>query len=155
MKYLFLLTAFFAAIVTGCNDKDKQSTTGTTSDTLKTQADTLMADVMAGHDEGMSKYGKLNAMEKRVQYISDSLGKLSVKAVGPLKARMDSLLVDIRSAKKGMDDWMDRFNMDSAVNDLQARIRYLMDERVKVNKVRDDILMVLKKTDSLVRDRLD
>lgn len=153
MKYLFLLACFIASVaVTSCNNENK-SGNETNGDTTKTQADTLMADVMAGHDEGMAKYGRLNAMEKRVQGIVDSLGKLPAKSAGELKQRMDSLLVEIRAAKQGMDTWMEGFNMDSAVNDMQARVRYLMNEREKVNKVREDILDVLRKTDSLVRDK--
>ena len=152
MKY-FLISLLILAGVTSCNNESKKSTT-TSTDSTKLQADTLMTEVMDGHDAGMAKYGKLNAMEKKVKGILDSLGKVKDKSADFMRARMDSLLSEIKSAKQGMDTWMETFNMDSAVNDLGQRIRYLRDEKIKVNKVRDDILNVLRKTDSLVRDKL-
>ena len=109
---------------------------------------------MDGHDEGMAKYGKLNAMEKKIQGWLDSLQMVKNKSAEMMRPRLDSLLSEIRSAKQGMDNWMESFNMDSAVNDMGQRIRYLTDEKIKVGKVRDNILNVLRKTDSLVREKL-
>ena len=154
MRYLCIVVVLCGVLCGSCNNSNNK-TTVTTTDTSKAMADTLMSEVMDGHDVGMAKYGKLNAMEKKVQSIVDSLGKLQAKSAIAMKARMDSLLADIRSARQGMDTWMESFNMDSAANDMRARIRYLTDEKIKVNKVRDDILTVIRKTDSLVRDGLN
>ena len=154
MRYLCMMLLLCGVFFGSCNNSNKK-TTVTTTDSSKSTADTLMSEVMDGHDVGMAKYGRLNAMEKKVQAIVDSLGKLQAKSAIAMKVKMDSLLSDIRSARQGMDNWMESFNMDSAANDMRARIRYLTDEKIKVNKVRDDILTVIRKTDSLVRDRLN
>jgi hypothetical protein len=152
MKYYLIGLVFFAGILAACNNASNKTTT-TSTDTSKSQADTLMSEVMDGHDEGMAKYGKLNAMEKKIQGWLDSLQTLKDKSAAMMRPRLDSLLAEVRSAKQGMDTWMESFNMDSAVNDMNQRIRYLSEEKIKVGKVRDNILNVLRKTDSLFRNK--
>ena len=49
---------------------------------------------------------------------------------------------------------MSEFNMDSAVNNMQERIKYLADEKWKVGKVKEAILGSLAKADSVLRSKL-
>jgi hypothetical protein len=155
-KYLLILMGVLFIAGSSCNDKTKTDEADINKQTPKTEADSLMTEVMDGHDVGMAKYGKLNAMQNKVQGMIDSIGKLPAKtrtALAPYKANLDQLLIDLKSAKAGMDKWMDEFNMDSAVNDAQQRVKYLMDERLKVNKVKESILGSLQRADSLIKEK--
>ena len=144
-----LFIAFMA-----CNNEGKKKETGTKGP--KTQADSLMEDVMDGHDVGMSKYGKLEGSLKKVQQTLDSIAKLPAKArqaAAPLKAQLESVASDLNYAITAMDKWMQEFNMDSAINNMEERIRYLTDEKMKVGKVKEAILNSLQKADSVLKAR--
>jgi hypothetical protein len=49
---------------------------------------------------------------------------------------------------------MDEFNVDSAIDNAKERVRYLEDEKLKVNKVKDAILNSLQKADSLLKVKI-
>jgi hypothetical protein len=49
---------------------------------------------------------------------------------------------------------MNEFNMDSAVNDVEKRSKYLESEKVKVSNVKDEIINSLQNADSLIRKKL-
>lgn len=151
----FLILAIAVALFTACkNNKKEGGHDHHKKDAPKTQEDSLMADVMDGHDVGMAKYSKLGAMEKKVKAALDSLSKLPSKAqqaATPYKAQLDSLGKDLSYAIFAMDKWMEEFNMDSAKSDLQQRIQYLTDEKLKVGKVKEAILGSLQKAESLFK----
>lgn len=156
-KYFTIIITALLIASASCNNDSKTEESTVIKEDPKTEADSLMAEVMDGHDVGMAKYGKLNAMQNKVQGMIDSIGKLPAKtrtALAPYKANLDQLLTDLKSAKEGMDKWMDEFNMDSAVNDAQQRVKYLMDEKLKVNKVKKSILESLQKADSIISQKL-
>ncbi len=151
-SYSFLLI-FLLFLFVACNNENKTSQPETTP---KTAADTLMHDVMDGHNEAMSRMGKLNTMEKGLQTIIDSIEKLPVKtkrALAPYKIQLDSALKNLRSAKEGMEKWMDSFNMDSAITNMEQRMKYLADEKLKVTNVKENILNGLQKADSLLKSK--
>lgn len=155
-KIIFVFLAFVFAFAISCNNSDNKNSNTGNSEKTKTRADSLMTDVMDGHDVGMAKMGKLNTMQKNVQRVLDSIAKLPAKsktAIEPYVAKMNSVLEELKSAKSGMEKWMDEFNMDSAVNNMEERIRYLSEEKLKVSKVKESILQSLKKTDSLLKNR--
>ncbi len=152
----FSLAFFFLAFcfLTACNNTDNKANTG--RKVSKTLVDSLEAEVMDGHNVGMAKYGKLTAMQNEAQRLLDSISKLPAKAreaMAPLKTRLDGLVEDLRSAKSDMDKWMDEYNMDSAVNNIEHRIKYLIDEKFKVSKVKEAILNSLQKADSVLKAR--
>jgi hypothetical protein len=139
------------------NDKKTNDHKGHTGEEPKTRADSLMADVMDGHDVGMAKYGKLKTMQAETLRLLDSIAKLPAKArqaAAPLKTKLDGLLADLQSAKDGMDKWMSEFNMDSALDNMEQRIKYLAEEKLKVSKVKESILTGLQKADSLLKAKL-
>ena len=145
---IFLAFGFLAA----CNNTDKKSNTG--NKVSKTLADSLENEVMDGHNMGMAKYGKLTAMQNKAQRLLDSIAKLPAKAreaMNPLKTKLDGLVEDLRSAKSSMDKWMEEYNMDSAVNNIEQRIKYLSAEKIKVSKVKESILNSLQKADSVLK----
>lgn len=159
MKRLyFLLTAAFLTAFIACNNEKKHDGHNShKNNEPKTQADSLMADVMDGHDVGMAKYGKLQAMEKKVKATLDSISKLPAKTQQELasyKARLDSTAADLSYAIFAMDQWMEEFDMDSAKDNMEARIKYLLNEKMKVGKVKEAILNSLSKADSLLKAKL-
>ena len=154
-KIFFLFSVLTFIIITACNNSDNKSTgTSNKTKTPPSTADSLMEDVMNGHDAGMAKMGKLSTMQNQVQHIIDSIAKLPAKtkkALTPYKAEMDKILEDLKSAKAGMEKWMDEFNMDSALNNMEQRIKYLRDEKWKVSEVKESIVKSLQKADSLIK----
>jgi phage host-nuclease inhibitor protein Gam len=149
--FLILFTLSFL-LLTACNNsaqtKDKTVT--------KSEADSLYEQVMDGHDAGMGKMGKLSKVQQEVSRLIDSIGKLPAKtrtAAAPYKAKLENLLAELRSAENGMNQWMESFNIDSAVNESKERLNYLATEKIKVNKVKDAILNSLQKADSALKDR--
>ena len=154
-KFILPSLALLFITVTGCNNSDNKNE-GHTADAPKTQTDSLMADVMDSHDVGMGKMSKISKMQNEITRVLDSIAKLPAKAkkaVAPYKAKLDSLKADLAYAEMAMDKWMTEFNMDSAVNNVQERIKYLTDEKVKVGKVKEAILSSLQKADSLLKSK--
>lgn len=156
MKQLLLFIA--VTVLVACNnDKKHDSHKDHSSDAPKTQADSLMTEVMDGHDVGMAKYGKLKTMQSETLRLLDSIAKLPAKArdaAAPLKTKLDGLLADLKSAKDGMDKWMSEFNMDSALDNMEQRIKYLAEEKLKVSKVKESILTGLQRADSILKAKL-
>jgi predicted phage tail protein len=150
----FKLVMIFLAVgfLTACNNKDKKATTGNKDP--KTLTDSLENEVMDGHNVGMAKYGKLSAIQNEAQRLLDSIAKLPAKAreaLTPLKTKLEGLVEDLSSAKSGMDKWMEEYNMDSAVNNIEQRIKYLTAEKIKVSEVKEAILNSLQKADSVLK----
>lgn len=154
-KNIIPLIALAGIIMASCNNADKKHESHKTSEP-KTEADSLMADVMDGHNLGMAKMSKIRAMQKEVLRLLDSVGTLPPKirqASAPFKTKLDSLSADLNYAEMAMDKWMQEFNMDSAVNNIGQRIKYLADEKMKVGKVKEAILGSLQKADSILKAR--
>src|SRR6185503_10626277 len=152
MKNFFLPVIVLLLIIACNNTEQKVEEHPHSSEIPQTHADSLMADVMEGHDVGMAKMGRLRTMQKNVEATLDSIAKLPSKAKAatePYKVKMEGVLQDLKSARSGMEKWMDEFNMDSAVNNMEQRIKYLADEKLRVSKVKEDILSSLQKADSL------
>jgi hypothetical protein len=141
-----------ALIVMSCNNPGEAG-----HPEAKTPADTLLDEVMDGHDVSMAKMGKLIRAQKEVSRLIDSVQKLPGKvrqAALPYKSRLDSLLADLNHADHLMNKWMEDFNMDSAIDNTEERIRYLDSEKLKVTEMKNAILNSLQKTDSLLRKKI-
>jgi hypothetical protein len=61
-----------------------------------------------------------------------------------------SLSNNLKTAEDGMNRWMEEFQIDSAQDDTPKRIEYLQGEKVKVERVRDEIFSVLSRADSIL-----
>jgi hypothetical protein len=152
MKVTFLLTTLALTMLMACNNASENN--AKQSAAPKTHLDSLMDDIMAGHDVGMGKMGKLSAAQKTAQAAIDSIAKLPAtaqKAAAAYKTGLDSLVKELENAKAAMNNWMDGFNMDSAMNDEQKRTEYLEAEKTKIHSVKDQMLKTLDKADSLLR----
>jgi hypothetical protein len=155
VKIIFISFIFLCSIsILSCNDSE--SGHGKNNEP-ETQADSLMKDVMDGHNIGMAKMGRLTRAEQTTRRLLDSIEKLPAKAkqaAAPLKVKLDSLQKDLSYAEFAMNKWMEEFNMDSAINDAEERIDYLRSEKLKVSKVKEAILSSLQKADSILKERL-
>ena len=153
MKRIFLFLAMMTFIALACNNSENNHLDHGKGSQPKTQADSLMKEVMDGHDIGMAKMGKLTRAEQTTRRLLDSIEKLPAKArqaAKPLKIRLDSLQKDLSYAELAMNKWMEEFNLDSAVNNVQERIDYLGSEKLKVSKVKEAIVSSLQKADSIL-----
>ena len=111
---------------------------------------------MNGHDVGMAKMGRLTRAEQTTRRMLDSIKNLPAKAqqaAEPLRIKLDSLQKDLSYAEFAMNKWMEEFNIDSALNQLDQRIEYLKSEKIKVTKVKESILNGLEKADSVLKSK--
>jgi hypothetical protein len=132
-----------------CNNAADNKETAT-----KTHTDSLMDEVMEGHDEAMGKTNRISSAQKLVQQSLDSIDKLASKqrqASATYKTQLDSLSAKLKVSEAGMDKWMEEFNMDSAKNDVELRTRYLASEKEKVFAIKDQMVSALKEADSLLK----
>src|SRR6185503_2648302 len=99
------------------------------------KADSLLDEVDDGHAVAMGKMGRLDRTQKEVARLIDSVSKLPAKArdaAAPYKAKLETLLEELKTADVNMTQWMESFNMDSALNNTEERIKYLTTEKIKV-----------------------
>jgi TolA-binding protein len=152
MKKLVSLSVIVLSVLMGsCNNEKKTDAGGDAA-----QADSLQDQVIDLHDIAMPKSMKIPDLEKKLQTLLDSIGKLPAKAqeaAAPLKTRLNEALDELSYAETAMDKWMTEFKLDSAKHDMQQRIQYLTEEKLKVSKVKDAVLNSMEKADSLLKAR--
>jgi ABC-type Fe3+-hydroxamate transport system substrate-binding protein len=156
-KIIFPLLAI--SLLTSCNNSSKEdhSKHGTEKETPKTAEDSLLEEVMDGHDEVMPKMGKVRGAQAQAKAMLDSIAKLPAKAQDAavdLKKKLETLINDLNYADNAMYVWMTEFKRDSAVNNVQERLRYLTSEKGKVAKVKEAVLGGLARADSLFKAKL-
>ncbi len=142
--------------MTACTNTDKKHDHSKTSDEPQTLTDSLEKDIDEGHIVGMSRIGKLHNTQKEVQRIIDSIGKLPAKAKEAAAGYLEQLntaIKDLSYADFAMDKWMTEYDMDSAKANLEQRIKYLTEEKLKVDKMKEAILTSMQKADSLIKAR--
>jgi hypothetical protein len=138
-KHFAILIVPAVMAMTACNNSSDTNPDSIT----KTKADSLLDEVDDGHAIAMGKMGKLNRTQQEVSRLIDSIGKLPARArnaAAPYKAKLENILEDLKNADTNMNQWMESFNLDSAVNNTEERIKYLTSEKIKVNKVKDAVL---------------
>ena len=142
-------------VMVACNDAADSSSARPNgySQIPATREDSLFKEVMQGHDIGMARMGKLSKNISLLQEKLDSIELLSdaeAQQLEPLRKDYESILAALKQADDGMSDWMHDFRADSGQGNPQVRIAYLENEKVKVEKVKQDILESLQKADSLL-----
>jgi hypothetical protein len=153
MKFL-LVTAATVILLAACNNaENKSSEHSGVHDQPKTHEDSLLKDVMKGHDFAMAKMNRIPALQKQVKQITDSInqlpGKLKKSAEG-YKSQLDSLSEKLKYADYSMNKWMEEFNYDTATRSTNRAI-YLESENKKIAAVKEAMLSALQKADSLLR----
>jgi len=157
MKRLLLpVVIVFLVIACNSNDKKTEGPPGSTH-APKTLTDSLLKDIDEGHILGMSKIGKLHNTKKAVLRIIDSIGTLPAKTqqtYAPYVGRLNEAIKDLDYADFAMDKWMTEYTEDSAADDAEKHIKYLSDEKMKVDKMKEAILTSIHKADSLLKVKL-
>ncbi len=137
--------------MTACTNAEKKD------NPLKAQADSLYKEVIAGHDMAMPKSMRIPKLQKAAQHMIDSIAVLPEKArqaAAHLKAKLEELVNELGDADNAMNIWMSEINFDSAINNLEQRIKYFTEEKIKVNKVKEAVLNSIAKADSLLKAKL-
>jgi hypothetical protein len=142
----------FALVVTiaACNN----ATNSNSTTKGKTQTDSLMDDVMQGHNVAMAKISKLHETRNQILQAMDSISNLPANAQknsAHYKTLLDSAFNRLTRADDAMEKWMSEFNMDSSSNDAHERVKYLESEKDKVSAVKDEIINSLQNADSLIK----
>lgn len=144
--FLSLATALFVA----CNNSPKTAEGNATVDSLE-------QDIEDGHIVGMGKMGALIKAQNEAKRLLDSVSKLPAKAqqaAAPYTAKVENVLQDLSQADLLMNKWMEEYNMDSAKNNAEERIKYLVSEKGKIGQMNKAILGSLAKADSILRKKL-
>ena len=139
MKNLILLTilALFAACGTG----KKEQTNGEIS------IDSLKSEVLAIHDEVMPKMGELRKTRKELLLQVDSL----MESDADKAAILTTIANEIGAANESMMQWMRAYEPEFEGTDEEIR-QYLEDQKVAIQKVKDDMLGSLKKGKEVLED---
>lgn len=155
MKLLF--TVLLSAIVLlSCNNSETDHSAHTNHKQPKTEIDSLEVAIDEGHVVGMSKMGRLTTLQQQTKRMVDSIERLPAKtreSIKPYKARLDSLLKDLNYAEFAMNKWMEEYQVDSAINNAKERVKYLVEEKDKVGKIKVAILNGINRADSLLRSK--
>lgn len=134
-----------------CADNSSEERKDGYSERATNPEDSLFEEVMHGHDTAMAKMGRLSRYRKDVDAKLDSLEKKGSKASASLKSTLKELGADLKRAEDGMNQWMQDFDIDSAQENVERRIDYLKNEKIKVDDVKEKILETLKRADSLLK----
>ncbi|MEJ0102885.1 MAG: viral A-type inclusion protein [Bacteroidota bacterium] len=150
-KIVFFLVAL-TIIASACNNAHDHDHA---NNEPQTKQDSLLKEVLDGHDVAMKmQMTKMEKTKQGVQRLIDSVSKLPAKAneaLATYKEHLNEVLKDLSYADNAMNKWMNEFNYDSAKNNLEERIKYLTDEKLKVGHVKEAMLGSLQKADSLLK----
>lgn len=150
---LFIVIATLSAI--SCNDQVTDAPRQNAySDKPVSKADSLRHEVMEGHDVAMAKTIPVKRHIAQIQLKLDSLSKLPAQQQDKqYKQTLVSIQEALQNANKRMDIWMDEYKDDTLKDNETLRIQYLESEKVKVDKVKTQILESLQRADSLLKQR--
>jgi hypothetical protein len=146
------LAILLTGVLVACNNPSAKNNAAGESKP-GSHVDSLLKDVMDGHDAAMGKMSKLSSVQKKVQHVVDSINKLPEKqkmSSVAYRVELDSLSSSLTRAKIGMDKWMDEFNYDTATTGAN-REAYLESEIKKVANVKDNMSAALQRADSLLK----
>lgn len=153
MRLILILAGMALTVACGNNEQsghEGHDRTNGYSDKPETAMDSLYEQVMAGHDIGMAKMGKIKGALTQTQARLDSLNALPRNPT--IEAKMSELVLlkeGLSYAEMAMNTWMEEFQPDSGSNDAAVRKAYLESELAKVNKVKESILTSVQKADSI------
>lgn len=153
MKQFFAIALLAASFLAACSNQPAPADTPQTGiPKLVTHEDSLVHDVLEGHDAGMARMIKLSKYIKKTKLLLDSLAAVpAVKRNRSYEADLKGLLEDLNYAEISMNTWMDEFKLDSLKDKPKEREAYLESEKRKVTKMKEAILSSLQKGDSLLK----
>lgn len=101
----------------------------------------LAKEVMAIHDAAMAKMTHMHELKLQLQEIEKKSGK---------SAETTSALEALKSAHKGMMDWMHEYKAPATETEFQNGEDYLQKEKVKIQGVSDAINTSIKEAEELL-----
>lgn len=134
-------------LLAACGENSSERTDGY-SHTSKDPVDSLFQAVMDEHDTAMSKMGKLTKAQTQISERIDSLKKAKGKQD---TASLAAVRTDLKTAQDNMNEWMEKFSIDSAQDNTELRKQYLTSEKEKVSRVKEEIVTALSKADSALK----
>lgn len=111
----------------------------------KQKEDRLRSEVMAIHDEVMPRTEEMYRLRKRLQAMADSLLKQDMTDT-LLRHEIERLIFKLRKADDSMMSWMHNYNGGSGLYDHNEVMRYLENEKLKIEAVRQAILEAVDST---------
>ncbi|MCF3110444.1 viral A-type inclusion protein [Niabella sp. CC-SYL272] len=150
MKMLFFPLAMVVLMACGEGNRPSSAEAG---EGPQTQADSLLQEVIDGHDVAMPKMKKLERLMNESKAAIDSIGKLSPEAQkqhAALKTKLEDALAALSNADKTMHEWMNGFKYDSLKDNEPERIKYLQDQKAKVDVMKNAVLNSISKADSVL-----
>ncbi|HUQ64628.1 MAG TPA: hypothetical protein VM101_00635 [Flavitalea sp.] len=121
------------------------------SETPKNDEDSLFQEVMNQHDLAMSKMGKLAGYRKQFVSKIDSVKKLKAPVKQPVIKTYEQLTFQLKEAEDQMNGWMQQFSIDTLQDNPHIRMQYLESEKLKVTTIKEEILSVLSRADSVLK----
>jgi hypothetical protein len=150
ISFFVFLFVFLAA----CNNAGKKDNDQLISEKLKAQAESLYKEFLKEHETGMNGWMKIEGRQKQIKTLLDSIASLPVKAQSALdsyRSKLKEASADLGNAYEKMDVWMKGMNPDSAENNVELRIQYLTNEKMKGGNITALINNSIQKTDSLLK----
>lgn len=136
-------------MVFSCSEPSSTDRADAFSEKPKTLEDSLLHDVLEGHDVAMAKMMKLSKYQARVKAQLDSFAKVPAASQNrEYGAALEKMQDALEYAEMAMNTWMTEFKLDSLKNNTELRVQYLAAERIKVAKMRDAVLNSLAQADS-------
>ncbi len=139
----FYSLALIALLTTACNSGGSAD-----AEPQKSLSDSLLQQVLDGHDVAMPKMMKLQRLQKDAQAEIDSLKKTSGNA--SRIALLDSTIKNLSYADVAMHEWMEGFRYDSLKDNEPARVDYLKIQLASVNEMKEVVLSSIAKADSVL-----
>ncbi|MEQ6118772.1 hypothetical protein [Reichenbachiella sp. MALMAid0571] len=132
MKNFFYTVIILSVVLTGCN-KEKQL------------EESLFKEVMDIHDEVMPQMGTLRNLSKSIQSNIDSLSADSTSLKSNTKEEMKKTIEELKKANELMMEWMHQFEQIEEGTPHGEVMRYLLEQKKLIEKVREDMLKAKKK----------
>ncbi len=139
-----LVAALLLVLITACNSRPKES--GEKNDPLQSESNqSLEKEAWKIHDEVMPKMGAIHKRKSRVKEMLAQPEKLTPED----RQALEKTLAELDQAYDGMMNWMRNFKPEQHGESEEATRVYLEDQILAITKVKEDILNVMAKTDSL------
>lgn len=153
MKSSVVCSIAVVVFLMSCNNQGTQADASHQSIPVPvTHEDSLVHDVLEGHDAGMARMVKLSKYIKKTKLLLDSVAAVpAAKRNREYEAGLKGLLEDLQYAEMSMNTWMEEFKLDSLKDKPNERAAYLESEKQKVTKMKEAILNSLQKGDSLLK----
>jgi hypothetical protein len=149
-KLFTVLFLSLLAFVFSCQPTANKPTE--TAENTGTLEDSLYKATMDIHNELMPKMGKIMGYQKQAQKQMDSIKSVLSSTTFPTEVArriatdvntLDTLNESLKTAEKGMNDWMDGFDPDPKMPTTEERAAYFADQKEKAETMKTQFLQAL------------